>query len=286
MWEEYYCKRLEFYLLYLKTSYLSAIEKAIDKSFAKSHYQKRLFEECFFIPLHTVFFDELITRFVRYQKLGYADYLSQTMDSLQDIKQMSSDTLEDALYCFMLQGKPNVIHTLPKYYKEMLKKTKYTIDEIIQHERNALKKSDNEIVDILALFQATQLLSFEFGLNEELKNTLQERDINLPKETKLKGWTRNQQVLFFYYLFKIAEMDRNNSSVTACAKVIHAILGIENGTIVNSDIYKKLLNPLNQTSKKMTIKNLNFIKEYFLELNNHKALQLIEKDIQKLEGSK
>lgn len=286
MWEEYFYKRLDCYLHELKTVYLSKIEKAFDKPFAEKQFYKNLFEDCVFIPMHTVFFSELISRYNFNIKLGYDDFLQQTMNSLPEIQQTSSDALEDALFCFMLQGKPNVIQTLPKHYKEMLKKTKYTIDIIIQHERDALKKTDEEVVDMLALYQASQILANNFKVKNQAQKSSEEKGKNIKDTTKLKGWTRNQQVLFFYYLFIMAEMDRNNSSVTACAKVMHAMLGIENGTIVNSDIYKKLLNPLNQTSKKMTIKNLNFIKEYFLELNNHKALQLIEKDIQKLDGSK
>lgn len=286
MWEEYFYKRLEFYLLYLKTTCLSAIEQANDKAFAENYYRKNMFEDCVFIPMHTVFFDELISRYILYQKLGYKDYLQQTMDCLEKVQQLSFDALEDALICFMQQGKPNVIQTLPNHYKEMLKIGEYSIDEIIQHERNALRKTPEEVADILAFYQATQILATEFKVKDEDQNTLIEKDLNFKNGAKLHGWTRNQQVLFFYYMFLLTGMDRNNCNVTACAKVIHSVLGIENENVVNSDIYKKLLNPLNQTSKKMTIKNLNFIKEYFIELNNHKALQLIEKDIQKLEDSK
>ena len=75
---------------------------------------------------------------------------------------------------------------------------------------------------------------------------------------------------------------RQDIDVTACAEILHILLGLPYNKIANSELYKKFLNPFGNSSPKATIKDLEVIRKYFEKLNNQDILDTIDEQIKYL----
>jgi hypothetical protein len=73
--------------------------------------------------------------------------------------------------------------------------------------------------------------------------------------------------------------------VSKYADALHTFLGLPYSQIRNSELYKKLLNPLTYSSEKATLINLSVVRTFFEKLDFAQALHLIDSDIETLRKS-
>ena len=285
MWEELFRKRLEFYLLSLKAGYLQLMEQAIDKEFAKNLFRENVFEKCPYIPLQSIFFDELINEFIVFQKLGYPDYLDKTINLADGLRNESYNATEQGFIVLTGMGRNSGVETLPKHYQQQIKSGDFTLDDLINAERYALGLSDEDLVELLAHFQAANIL-FHLLDEKEQEKTIQKQDVELYEKPKIQDWNRNRQVLFFRYFFEVFEISRLYTDLKSMVKFVLDILNVPYSLPEDSEIYKKISKPLEQTSQTRTIKNLEFIRDYFVSVNCKKVLPLIDRDIKDVKEGK
>lgn len=74
----------------LKDLYLSSIEKARDKTYARDYFKRTLFYENQLVPRYSVFYHSLASTFIHFQKVGGLDSLEQTLNRLDEIHSMTS----------------------------------------------------------------------------------------------------------------------------------------------------------------------------------------------------
>ena len=148
--------------------------------------------------------------------------------------------------------------------------------DLLQKENQLSEISEIEIIKLIAFYHATQQLL----INVEEFYPI-EKETQSPKKDFKHQFTRSQQVLTAHYLFKMAGIGvRQDIDVTACAEILHVMLGLSyNNKIANSELYKKLLNPFGNSSPKATIQDLEVIRKYFEKLNNQYILDSIDEQI-------
>ncbi|MGV3629901.1 MAG: hypothetical protein ACO1O6_01770 [Bacteroidota bacterium] len=285
MWEELYRKRLEFYVLNLKSGFLQMMEKAIDKEYAKNLFRENVFENCPYIPMQSIFFDQLIDSFIMYQKLGYENYLDKTLALVDELRSDSYLAVEQAFIVLTGMSQNATIESLPKHYQQQISAGDFILDELINAERYAIGLSDEDLVELLAHFQAGNILSFLLDEHEQ-KQTIQQQDVKLYKKPVILNCSRNKQALLFHYFFEVFEITRLYTDLKSMVKFVVDLLNIEYTTVEGSEMYKKISNPLAQTSQNRTIKNLEFIRTYFESVNCQKVLPLIDRDIKDVRAGK
>lgn len=98
-------------------------------------------------------------------------------------------------------------------------------------------------------------------------------------------FTLNRQVLFMYYLLNKAGVEKTVVDTTEMARIIQGItsrqLGAKN--IVNTDIYKRLKNPLKDNSKGSFKSDLVFVRNLFEKLSLNDVVDEINKEINHLD---
>lgn len=95
--------------------------------------------------------------------------------------------------------------------------------------------------------------------------------------------TKARQLLALYYLFnevfKIGH--RTTHSVSNVVRLLHLLTGTKFTQLQNSDLYKKYLRMPNYNSDERLIKDLQFIRPYFEDLELKDALTKIDQEIEK-----
>lgn len=102
----------------------------------------------------------------------------------------------------------------------------------------------------------------------------------LQESTVGDGFTNNRKILFLHYLFETLGAN-NNSSVLERARVVQGITGLQllAKDIKNTDIYKRLSNPLKDNTKGGFQQDLIFVRNLFERLGLHEISSVVSKDI-------
>ncbi len=261
----------------LKRTYLLQVEKATDKTYARDYFIRNLFAENEMTPRYSVFYNALISTFTHYKKIGETDALQLTLSSISKIREMTVAVIEQTL----------IIHTslvesleqLHWLYVEATEDHNASILDLIDTEQRLLKCSDQKIVLLLALDQATTNLNEEFSMKQEDSEPIYSfEEEQEHHETKL---TRSQQVLIAYYISQLIST-KHKKNVSKCADALHLFLGIPYAQITHSELYKKLLHPLTFSSKKATLQNLLVARSFFEKIASTSAIAMIDSDIEKV----
>lgn len=262
----------------LKNRYLDGIEKAADKDYAQDYYCRSLFTENSLTPSYSVFYLILISTFTHHKKLGKDNPIELTLNSLPVIKEMTSTIIEETI--IIHSSLSDRFYQLNWLYLKAIEEKSTSILELIDTEQRLLKYSNEKVVLLLALDQATQVLSEEFSVLEDDSNRSFFVD-PLIKRPQLIGsrFTRSQQVLIAYYISQLFGR-KQKRNVSKCAIALHDFLEIPYTQITNSELYKKLLHPLTFSSAKTTLLNLEIIRSFFKDMGFDSAIALIDIDIE------
>lgn len=269
--ETFLLRKNEYYSL-LKENFESRLEQAEDKDYYIAFFRQSFFEQNFEIPYNTVFFNELYSIFSHFKKIGEVNFMQSTLEYLPLIKEKSETALEQ----LMLQESVNNDFNpdFPIYYRCLLESYPLTHIDLISLERKTLDANEHFAFEILATYEATKQLILEIEEAQKLYESKSNTRIHSHQ------FTHSQQVLFAYYLFKLAKLEpRVNADITAFAEFLHGLTGIPYTNIKNSELYKKFLNPLDHSSSKRIIEDLKLVRSHFLKLGVSEIILLIDKDI-------
>ncbi len=273
--EELFSKAYSRFYDSLKSKYLKRIEKAADKTYASDYFRRALFLENQNIPRYSVFYHSVVSTFRHHQKVGEANPLELTLSGLSRIRDMASNILEET---FIINASISEhLYQLNWLYLQAIEENNASILELIDTEQRLLKYSDEKIIILLALDQATKELTKEFP--EKKENT--EELISTDEQSYQSKFTRSQQVLIAYYISQLIGA-KHKKNVSKCADALHSFLGIPYTQITHSELYKKLLHPLTFSSEKSTLQNLLIVRSFFESLGSVSAIALIDSDIEKV----
>ena len=276
--------KAHFYNL-LKHAYLTNVEKATDKIYASDHYKRVLLSENELIPRFSVYFHQLTYSFDHFSKLGDENVLDQTLSLLKDIKKNTQTAIDNATrYC---EEKYLDFSLLNWLYVEALEQEETSVLALIDRETKLLKCPIKKILVLLANYRATQELLIEFS-DQPFETSEAHESFDLFNANHASGnqqqITRSQQVLITYYFIQLLGK-KPHKGVSKYADALHTFLGLPYSQIRNSELYKKLLNPLTYSSAKATLINLNVVRTFFEKLDFAQALHLIDSDIETLRKS-
>jgi hypothetical protein len=261
----------------LKKRYLDGIEKAADKDYAQDYYCRLLFTENELTPSYSVFYLILISTFTHHKKLGKDNPIELTLKSLPVIKEMASNMIEQTI--IIHSSLSDRFYQLNWLYVKAIEEKSTSILELINTEQRLLKYSNEKVVLLLALDQATQVLSEEYSVLEDDSNRSFFVDPLITPQTIGSKFTRSQQVLIAYYISQLFGR-KHKKNVSKCAVALHDFLEIPYTQITNSELYKKLLHPLTFSSAKTTLLNLEIIRSFFKDTGFDSAIALIDVDIE------
>jgi hypothetical protein len=148
------------YYRVLKNNYLEGVNTSFNKEYAADYFRTILFEENSAIPIVTVFFDELRTFYNHLYNLHGDTATARITGYLDRIRKKSREALERIeRFCDGFGGTDFL--ELPVYYEVQIDKGVIPTD-IIEQEKSALALSDQEVIELLALYAVTEKLKTEF----------------------------------------------------------------------------------------------------------------------------
>lgn len=257
----------------LKEGYYLEIEKATDKSYAKTHYKNIISTDNDLVPYTTILFHELYHTYNHYNKLNRDKALEQTYSMIENIKTISRTSLNESKQ--YLEGNRSL--SLTPWYIQQLNEGGWRLQELIILEEKVLQYTDENLVGSLAIHLAGKKLYWELE---------QEQVEEEPTKNKHNyQFTRNEQILSLYFLFEsfstsIYKLDADRTKIAA---LFHLIMGVSyenNSKLKDLSIYKSLSTvPQVVKSDKQLLKYLQKIRPYFDKMNLYKAVELIDKQI-------
>ena len=141
-----------------------------------------------------------------------------------------------------------------------------------------LKAVSSKYADLLEARHTPLIKDFIDNLSTKNVSDVEDRSSN-------PDFTLNRQVLFMYYLLNKAGVEKTVVDTTEMARIIQGItsrqLGAKN--IVNTDIYKRLKNPLKDNSKGSFKSDLVFVRNLFEKLSLNDVVDEINKEINHLD---
>jgi len=274
--EDLFLKAYNRFYNSLKQFYLTRLEKASDKVYAKDYLIRTLFLENELIPCYSVFCHSLVSTFVHHQKLGEPNSLELTLSSLPEIRQMTSNIVEQTFIIYTSISER--FYQLNWLYLKAIEECDKSILELIDTERRLLKYSDEKVILFLALYQVTKELEREFSEKTDEPEQTMLLNTELSFEAK---FSRSQQVLIAYYISQLI-CTNHKKNVSKSANALHTLLGIPYTQITHSELYKKMLHPLTFSSEKATLQNLMVVRSYFEQWGSISATELIDSDIEKV----
>ncbi len=268
---------IKHYYDVLKKGYLSEIEKASDKAYAKKHFQNILFIDNEFIPNHTILFDGLKLAYEHFFKLNAQTAFDKTFELLPDFQNISKKSKNEAVA--FLSGNKNKV--IPDHYLYYINSKLFTLEELIQAEEIVLNVTLENLVASLALYIAGQQLSKEYKIVEAKSNTEQTNYSH--------SFTQKQQVLSLYFLIKAYGINSEiDADMTTLSALYHLILGVPFKSfdkLKNTSIYKSLrLVPEVFKNDAYYLKNLEIIRPYFVNTNLLKVVALIDIQMKRCES--
>ena len=274
----------EYYRNVLKNGFLESIEKSTDKQYAHSHYKRVFFDFNQYIPHNTVFYRELKITFDHFLKLDKNNVIEKVFSYLPHIRQISVEAYEQLVKFIETIKNPSFaeLSQLPDIYINAMYDNinGNTLDELVLMEQATQKYDDENILAIIALYNAIQICLKDKDIDPV---AIASTENQIQSKTYKHHVTRNQQVLLYYYFLKMGGIDpRVDAHVSTCAELLQGLSGLPYNEIGNSDFYKKLKNPLDNANPKTVIKDLEYVLSVFKKINHDKIILEIEKDIRGL----
>jgi len=271
-------KAVEHFYTLLKKAYLEKVEKALDKDYASNFCRRVLFEENKWIPQYSVFYMELVARYSHHYKMGDSDAVEQTLSFLPQIRQIASDVVERTKN---IRESLNVLyHDLHWLYQEAIEDHRHSLLELIDQEQKLINAGEDRAIILLGLHHATQQLLEEFSdESEEQDGSAIDFATNEPNSVN-QHLTESQRVLVTYYISQALGI-KHKKNVSKCTRALFAFLRISTSPI-NSDTYKKLLNPLTSSPLQTTLGNLKVVRSFFEPLEVVTVIEMIDMDIKRL----
>ena len=272
-------KSIKHHYSVLKKGYLSEIEKATDKTYAKQHFKKVLFLDNEFLPNQSILFDGIKTAFNHFSKLNASSALKETLALIKDYKVLANQHKNNAIE--YLKGNASI--KLADHYLYYINANLFTLKELIQTEIMVIESSKENLVASLSLYLAGQQLFKEFNTEPTVD------DISLKSKTTYKHhFTQKQQVMALYFLMKAYGVNTQiDADITTLSALYHLILGVPFKSfdkLKNTNIYKNLRSaPELYHSDAYYLKNLNVIRPYFVNTTLQKAVDLIDGQIKRCE---
>lgn len=260
----------------LKKYFLDKMKEATDKEYAYNHYKYILFEKNTSLYHNTIFFEELKTAFIHFRKLDHKKAIQLTLRSLPIIRKHSDEAHSQA-FCVSYENPNFDTSELPLWYQNGINNEGCSLDELMDQELKLSKLSEQELIKILAFYQATQ----ELLEDVETFYSLEPKE-ELSTSNHKHQFTKSQIVIMGHYILEMAGVNRSKVDVTACAEVLHCMLGIPYDKVANSDIYKKMLKPFSSTSPKRTVEDLKLVRSLLAKFQNQKILDSIDQQIMRM----
>jgi hypothetical protein len=238
---------------------------------------------------------EILNQYENEQKIELAEHLIQTFDDLSAYFK----TREESVYRRYADRETQLLKKYGKDFKAFSEKSFYKLfdfdtillekDYYTSKEFNSLKTNEGDLTEE-AVMEFVNLMKRR--LHGEIYYLYLEREPQF--ETKEKGVgssiqdetdkdiTEARQLLAIYFLLK-AGFDiehRGSNSVSEITRFAHLMTGTKFTTLQKSNIYKKYQLIPNYNKAEYLIKDLRFIRTYFVELHIQKAIDLIDKEIE------
>ncbi|MCE3295135.1 MAG: hypothetical protein K0R65_849 [Crocinitomicaceae bacterium] len=282
MYQDEFERLTQVYVVQLRNEYHQEVNGATDKVYAASLNKLVLLEKCKYLPFHTVFFNELVTVFDHFYKLNSKTCADKTIESLSQIKKrikVITDQID------LIQMKINVslegyigdyMEFLPPCYQSEIQSGSQDFDELCSEESRIGALPNEKINDMLAIYQASQILLLELFPQQEL---LKEKDY--ASKGKNNDLVRLRQQLIYETLLKALGIDKNNCNSTDMTFVFVEFMGIELTKIIGSDTYKKMLDKDKYYTPPTIIENLEKVKSWLEKFNKPSLIHLVEQEIAK-----
>ena len=282
--QEFEKDKAHFYNV-LKQAFLMNVERAKDKKYASEYYKRTMLIESDLIPRFSVYFYHLTVTFDHFRKLGDENPMEQTLSFLPYIQENTQTALNNAIrHCEEQYLDSSLIHW---FYVEAMEQEDTSILALIDRDTQLLKIPIRKVIALLANYRATQELLIEFS-DQPIDTNLRHEHVDLLNANQTSSnqqhITRSQQVLITYYFIQLLGK-KPSKGVSKYADALHTFLGLPYSQIRNSELYKKLLNPLSYSSTNATLINLNVVRTFFEKLEFDQALHLIDTDMETLRKS-
>lgn len=270
-------RSFSIYYTRLKNAYRDGVKDSFNKEYAADYFRTILLDENEAIPAKTVFFHELRTQFDHRHGLFGNTAVLQVVEQLKTIREKSREALTQIERLHDGLGEPDFME-LPALYDQQLEDGAM-LTEIIEQEKQVLSLTDQQVVELLALYAAIQKLQNE--LRPDTESTDHEP---MPESNRKDRLTRSQQVLVYYFLLEASGLNYNGANVTDCVRLLHKLIGVsEPDDIANSDLYKKLKKPMGKYDRK-TIQDLRAILPYFEKLPHYPVMKSINTHLRSCDG--
>jgi len=257
----------------LKTNYLSQIELAKDKEYAKAFFYSQYFERNVNVPKDSFFFDTLTKLLVHHYRLNPEMAIFNTLDQLHLARERAEFVLNTAFDVYDVDSRSE-----PMSFMQ---------EEVLEKELYLLELDIPELVNLLAIYLATKRLMAEFPKNETVELFSLEAPL-LTDKTSFKSnakvsarFTESQQVLAIHFLFEsLGIQARRDYSLSAYARFTHLIARREITVIENSPKHSMIKRLLNfKDEKHPSLKDLKAILPYFKDMRLDGIVANINKEI-------
>lgn len=270
--EEEFQDSIEYYSNVLRAAYLEEIEGATDQKYAKQHFQKLLFLGNEMVPYGSIVFNELRFSYNHFYRLNAKTSYRKTIELIPEIRKIGKTAYLDAKKHLLGDKTSN----LDEWYIEQIEDSDYTLEELIQLESLVLESSDENLIGALAVHLAGR------RLYKEYKNVITEKQE--PKKKYQHQFTRNEQILAFYFLMKSVGVNPHQMcDRTKMAALFHLVMGVpyeSSAKLKDLTIYKALaVVPQVVNDDKQFLRYLNKIRPYFYNTNFIEAVELIDSHI-------
>jgi hypothetical protein len=148
-------------------------------------------------------------------------------------------------------------------------------DDKLEPDLYFLQLEDLELVDHLAQFVAAIDLSKKYD-----PKAIETESIKKPEKRKQNRFTRNQQLLAIYYTLKSLGIEpRRTADMTQYTKLVHLMAGVDFDQVQNDIFYSKVKNLPHILTDQYLKKDLEFIRNYFLQIDAISIVKIIETEI-------
>ncbi len=203
--------------------------------------------------------------------------IETTLKHIDTFKELSQRAYDQASCVYILNPTSYCIEELPECYQYGIIEDGCRLAFLMEMEVKLLGFSEDDVIKLLAHYSATQKLLVDVDKFYRLK-----MDVELPPSKHQHQFSRTQSVLMAHYIFEMAGIDRNQTDITVCSEILLCMLKIPYDKIANTEIYEKMRKLFTISSPKKMLEDLRLVRTYLVKLNNHKVLESIDLQIEKL----
>ncbi len=239
--------RKRLHLKALEEFYQKLVDAAYGKEYASRTYCKSLFDPILRWKDNSDYFKRIIGLVIHYSRLNPSDVMNPVIQDLQPIK--------DEFYEFLPIGSDE--------------------DEEIEPDLYFLELDNMELVDHIAQFVAAVDLSKKYT-----SKVIESPSPAKSDRKKQHRFTRNQQLLAIYYTLKSMGIEpRRTADMTHYSKLVHLMTGVDFDKVQNDIFYSKVKNLPHILTDQYLKRDLEFIRNYFLNVDAISIVEIIDTEI-------